>query len=437
MLEALHLWKFYGGTAAVRDVSFVVGAGEIVGYLGANGSGKSTTARMVTGLLTPSRGVVTFKGRDIAEDLVAYRQRLGYVPEEPALYGYLSGREYLEFVAQLRALPDSVVTEKVPALLRLFGIADAAELDISGYSKGMKQKVLLIAALLHDPDVLVLDEPESGLDVTAALVMRHLVTALARQGKAILYSSHVLDSVERLCTRVIVLQQGACVATGTSQELRTLMSQPTLEDVFAQLVLRQDPGEHGARHRRRRDGTWPDMQAQTRLLVRHFVRGYASTDLAGGERQAALSAALLFSPSLFIIVVLSSKYVMTPFPAPGHSRPGRVRRSPADLRRIHGHHGVGGDRAVGSVVGRCARCGHSRCPAASSRPDRAGQVDGDGPVCRRGRLTAQWHPEPDLPDRVGRPARSQLAPRPAAHDAAADDRRALGPPRLPRRADGA
>jgi ABC-2 type transport system ATP-binding protein len=241
MLEALHLWKFYGGTAAVRDVSFAVGAGEIVGYLGANGSGKSTTARMVTGLLTPSRGVVSFKGNDIAGDLVAYRQRLGYVPEEPALYGYLSGREYLEFVAQLRGLPDTVVTDKVPALLRLFGIADAAELDISGYSKGMKQKVLLIAALLHDPDVLVLDEPESGLDVTAALVMRHLVTALARQGKAILYSSHVLDSVERLCTRVIVLHQGACVATGTSQELRTLMSQPTLEDVFAQLVLRQDP----------------------------------------------------------------------------------------------------------------------------------------------------------------------------------------------------
>lgn len=241
MLEALHLWKFYGGTAAVRDVSFLVEPGEIVGYLGANGSGKSTTARMITGLLTPSRGVVSFRGRDISGDLVAYRQRLGYVPEEPSLYGYLSGREYLEFVAQLRALPESVVTEKVPALLRLFGIAEAAELDISGYSKGMKQKVLLIAALLHDPDVLVLDEPESGLDVTAALVMRHLVTALAREGKAILYSSHVLDSVERLCTRVIVLQQGACVATGTSQELRQLMSQPTLEDVFAQLVLRQDP----------------------------------------------------------------------------------------------------------------------------------------------------------------------------------------------------
>jgi ABC-2 type transport system ATP-binding protein len=241
MLEARHLWKFYGGTAAVRDVSFVVGAGEIVGYLGANGSGKSTTARMVTGLITPSRGVVSFRGRDIADDLVAYRQCLGYVPEEPALYGYLSGREYLEFVGHLRGLPDAVTSRKVPALLRLFGIADAAELDISGYSKGMKQKVLLIAALMHDPDVLVLDEPESGLDVTAALVLRHLVTALARQGKAILYSSHVLDTVERLCSRVIVLHQGACVATGTSQELQTLLSQPTLEDVFAQLALRQDP----------------------------------------------------------------------------------------------------------------------------------------------------------------------------------------------------
>jgi ABC-2 type transport system ATP-binding protein len=241
MLEARHLWKFYGGTAAVRDVSFVVDAGDIVGYLGANGSGKSTTARMIAGLITPSRGVVAFRGRDIAEDLVGYRRGLGYVPEESALYGYLSGREYLEFVGQLRGLPDAVTTDKIPALLRLFGIADAAELDIGSYSKGMKQKVLLISALMHDPDVLVLDEPESGLDVTAALVLRHLVFALARRGKAILYSSHVLDSVERLCTRVIVLHHGACVATGTSRELQTLLSQPTLEDVFAQLALRRDP----------------------------------------------------------------------------------------------------------------------------------------------------------------------------------------------------
>lgn len=241
MLEVRRVWKHYGGTAAVREVSFRVEPGEVVGYLGANGSGKSTTARIVTGLLDPSRGAVYFRDRDIGTDLVDYRRHLGYVPEEPSLYGYLSGREYLELIAQLRALPSAAITEKIPALLRLFGIADAAELDIGGYSKGMKQKVLLIAALLHDPDFLVLDEPESGLDVTAVMVLRHLVTALAREGKAILYSSHVLDSVERVCSRVLVLHEGACVASGTPQELRTLLSQDSLERVFAQLVLRQDP----------------------------------------------------------------------------------------------------------------------------------------------------------------------------------------------------
>ena len=241
MLEVRHVWKHYGGTAALRDVSFHVAPGEIVGYLGANGSGKSTTARIVTGLLEPSRGTVHYRGRDIALDLVAYRQRLGYVPEEPSLYGYLSGREYLELIAQLRALPDEVIANRIPALLRLLSIADAAELDISGYSKGMKQKVLLIAALLHDPDVLVLDEPEAGLDVTASLVLRHLVATLAREGKAVLYSSHVLDTVERVCSRVLVLHEGACVAAGTPQELRRLLSQDSLEQVFAQLVLRQDP----------------------------------------------------------------------------------------------------------------------------------------------------------------------------------------------------
>lgn len=241
MLDVRHVWKHFGGTAAVRDVSFQVKAGEIVGYLGANGSGKSTTAKIVTGLLEPSRGAVHFDGKDIGADLVGYRRRLGYVPEEPSLYGYLSGREYLELIAQLRALPDIVVRRKIPALLHLFGIADAAELDISGYSKGMKQKILLIAALLHDPELLVLDEPESGLDVTAVLVLRHLVATLAREGRAILYSSHVLDSVERVCSRVLVLHEGACVASGTPQELRTLLSQDSLERVFAQLVLRQDP----------------------------------------------------------------------------------------------------------------------------------------------------------------------------------------------------
>lgn len=241
MLEARHLHKHYGGVMAVRDVSFTVDAGEVVGYVGANGSGKSTTARMLTGLTEPSQGEVLWRGVDITTDLTAYRQRLGYVPEEPALYGFLSGREYLEFVAQLRALPSSAIRETIPALLRLLGLGDSAEQDISAYSKGMRQKVLLIAALMHDPDVLILDEPESGLDVTTALVLRGLVATLAARGKAVLYSSHVLDNVERICARVIVLHQGTCVADGTPDELRAVMSHTSLEDVFSQLVVRDDP----------------------------------------------------------------------------------------------------------------------------------------------------------------------------------------------------
>ena len=241
MLEARHLAKRFFGVTVVDDVSFVVRPGEVVGYLGPNGSGKTTTARMLTGLLETSSGHVLLVGRDIQDDLVAFRRRLGYVPEEPFLYPFLSGREYLELVGRLRELPPPVVDRKIPLLLELFGLARAAEQSIGSYSKGMKQKVLIIAALLHDPDILIFDEPDSGLDVTAQLVLRHLVRTLAERGKAVLYSSHVLEVVEKLCTRVIVLHRGRVVADDSVADLRTLMTSQSLEEVFAQLVLREDP----------------------------------------------------------------------------------------------------------------------------------------------------------------------------------------------------
>jgi ABC-2 type transport system ATP-binding protein len=241
MLEARHLVKRFGGVAAVGDVSFVVRPGEVVGYLGPNGSGKSTTAKMLTGLLTPTSGQVLFDGRDIQGDLVAFRRRLGYVPEEPLLYPFLSGREFLQLVGRLRELPDPLIDRKIGAMVELLGLGGAAEQSISAYSKGMKQKVLLSAALLHDPDLLILDEPDSGLDVTMTLVLRHLVQALARRGKAVLYSSHVLDLVEKLCSRVMVLNKGLVVADDTVDGLRRLKDTGSLEDVFGQLVLRHAP----------------------------------------------------------------------------------------------------------------------------------------------------------------------------------------------------
>jgi len=241
MLEARHLVKRFSGVTAVGDVSFVLRPGEIVGYLGPNGSGKSTTAKLLTGLLTPTSGQVLFGDRDIQGDLVGFRRRLGYVPEEPLLYPFLSGREFLQLVGRLRELPETVLVRKIDAMLELFGLGAAADQSISAYSKGMKQKVLITAALLHDPDVLILDEPDSGLDVTMTVVLRHLVQTLARRGKAVMYSSHVLDLVERLCSRIIVLNRGRVVPDDTVDGLRHLKASGSLEEVFGQLVLRQDP----------------------------------------------------------------------------------------------------------------------------------------------------------------------------------------------------
>jgi ABC-2 type transport system ATP-binding protein len=241
MLEALHLVKRYHGIAAVNDVGFVIRPGEVVGYLGPNGSGKTTTMKMLTGLLTPTSGSVRVNGRDISTDPIGYRARLGYVPEEPNLYPFLSGREYLELVGRLRELPARLLDRKISSLLELFGMLASADQSMASYSKGMKQKILISAALLHDPDVILLDEPDSGLDITTTMVLRHLVRALAKEGKAILYSSHVLELVEKLCARVIVLHRGRVVADASVETLRGVVSDKSLETVFAELVLRDDP----------------------------------------------------------------------------------------------------------------------------------------------------------------------------------------------------
>ncbi|HSK09673.1 MAG TPA: ABC transporter ATP-binding protein, partial [Vicinamibacterales bacterium] len=183
MLEARDLSKSYPGVTAVKRVSFRVRPGEILGYLGPNGSGKTTTVNMIMGLVEPTHGEVLFEGKPILRDPVAFRRRVGYVPEEPNLYPFLSGREYLELVGCLREMPAAVLRRKIEDLFQLLGLREDAEAPIASYSKGMRQKVLISAALLHDPDLLIFDEPLSGLDVTTALVFRHLVQALAARGK--------------------------------------------------------------------------------------------------------------------------------------------------------------------------------------------------------------------------------------------------------------
>ena len=240
MLELRNVYKRFSGIPAIDDVSFVARAGEVTGYLGPNGSGKSTTMKMITGLIEVSGGTILFEGKPIRDDLITYKQRMGYVPEEPYLYNHLTGHEYLTMVAQLRNLQAKQSAEKIDGLLRLLTLYDDRHASISSYSKGMRQKVLLAAALLHNPDLVLLDEPFSGLDVGSALILRGLIQELAARGKVVLFSSHELETVERICSHIVILHHGKIVANDSIEHLRTLMALPTLEGIFSQLAVEQD-----------------------------------------------------------------------------------------------------------------------------------------------------------------------------------------------------
>lgn len=240
MLEAKGLTKCYANLPAVSDVSFSIRPGEILGYLGPNGSGKSTTVKMITGLLEPTRGRVLFAGADIKDDLPGYKRLLGYVPEDAMLYPYLTGWEYLDFVGTLRGMERNLLRNRANALLNLFSLSPHRHAPIGSYSKGMRQRVLLIAALMHDPEVLVFDEPLSGLDVTSAMIFRKLVKSLGQQGKIIFYCSHVLEVVEKLCSHLLILRQGKLVAHGSVAAVREMTGLATLEDSFTHLVEEGD-----------------------------------------------------------------------------------------------------------------------------------------------------------------------------------------------------
>jgi len=240
MIELRGVSKKFSVFTVVDDVSFAVRPGEVLGYLGPNGAGKTTTIRMLAGLLEPTRGDILFEGRDIRKDVTSYKKRLGYVPEQAEIYPHLSARDYLTMVGRLRRLPEKALKARIAGFMDVFGLRHDMDSPVSTYSKGMRQKVLIAAALLHDPDILLLDEPLSGLDVTTGLVIRDLIRTLARENKIIIYSSHVLEVTEQVCSRIIILHQGRVVANDSVASLRSLMHLPSLVEIFSQLVVHED-----------------------------------------------------------------------------------------------------------------------------------------------------------------------------------------------------
>src|SRR5687767_7346776 len=245
MLEVVDATKTYHGIPAVRSVSFTASPGEVVGLLGPNGSGKSTTVKMIVGLLSPSKGHIMWRGRSIHDQLLDYQSLVGYVPEEPRLYTYLTAVEYLELVGGLRHIERKILTRRIERYLELFGLSSDRYTPLASFSKGMRQKVLISAALIHDPAIILFDEPNSGLDVASTLILRTLVRSLAERGKTIIYSSHVLDAVEKICERVLILHNSHVVAHDSVSRLRELAEAASLEQVFAALAVDQNVEEIG------------------------------------------------------------------------------------------------------------------------------------------------------------------------------------------------
>jgi ABC-2 type transport system ATP-binding protein len=237
------LVKSFDGKQAVQGVSFDVEPGQITGYLGPNGAGKSTTVRMITGVLRPTSGSIEVCGVDVLQQPLEAKRRIGYVPESQALYTSLTPNEYLSLVAELHDMDRGHAAERIRQLTEAFGLTESVDRLIETFSKGMRQKVLLIGALLHDPDVLLLDEPLNGLDVNMALTFRRVLEGLAERGKTILFCSHILDVVERLCTRIIVLDQGRVVADAPTRELLDGHPAHRLESVFQDLTRRGNADE--------------------------------------------------------------------------------------------------------------------------------------------------------------------------------------------------
>lgn len=236
VIEIADLWMKYEDNYVLRGINLDVQPGQIIGYIGPNGAGKSTTVKIMLGLVQGYQGVVKLFGTDIAQQGTEYKRRIGYVPETADLYDTLTAREYLTFMGELYGLNGDEADYKATRMASLLGLEQVFDARISSFSKGMKQKTLLISSLLHNPDLIFLDEPLSGLDANSVMIVKEIMAGLAAEGKTIFYSSHIMEVVEKISSRIVLISGGQIAADGTFEELSNANHEGSLERIFNQLT---------------------------------------------------------------------------------------------------------------------------------------------------------------------------------------------------------
>lgn len=236
VISIRHLYKSYGNRQVLKDINLDVYPGQVIGYIGPNGAGKSTTVKVLCGLLTDYEGEVTIKGFDVKKDTLSVKKIIGYVPELAELYEVLTPSEYLNFIGSLYGMDQSISEERIQKMMNAFGLTPNINQRMDSFSKGMRQKVLLASGLLHNPDVIILDEPLSGLDANSVIIIKELISKLAKDGKTIFYCSHMMDVVEKVSDRIVLIDEGRVIADGSFEQLKEQQGNKSLEQIFASLT---------------------------------------------------------------------------------------------------------------------------------------------------------------------------------------------------------
>jgi len=236
ILAVKGLKKSFDTNDVLKGINFEVYPGQIIGYIGPNGAGKSTTVKIFLGMIEKDEGDIEILGKSLQPDDWNYKSRIGYVPEQSEVYENLTAHEYLTFVGELYGMTSELIDEKAQGLMTLFGIEDSYHARISSYSKGMRQKLLIIASMIHDPDILFLDEPLSGLDANSVMIFKEILARLKARGKTIFYSSHIMEVVENISDRILILSDGEIVADGSFDELKAQSTEGSLQEIFNALT---------------------------------------------------------------------------------------------------------------------------------------------------------------------------------------------------------